>query len=169
MEQKTTVGQATASLILGILSWLAFGILTAIPAVICGHIAKSKIKKNPEQLQGDGFALAGLIMGYLMIGISLLIIPIVAAIAIPAFSAARSSAMEHSCINNMRIIEMGKQQLVLEENMPEGAGVNGAHLSPYIHCEFTELHCMDQGVYTINPIGTLPECSVHGTAASFED
>jgi hypothetical protein len=104
-----------------------------------------------------------------MIGISLLIIPILAAIAIPAISASRNSAMEHSCINTMRIIEMGKNQLVVEENMPEGTLVTGALLTPYVHCEFTDLQCMNGGIYVINPIGTLPECSVHGTSSSFEE
>lgn len=83
MEEKKNVGQATASLVLGILSLIPFGVLTAIPAVICGHVAKSKIKKNPESLRGEGKALAGLIMGYIAIGLSVFIIPILAAIAIP--------------------------------------------------------------------------------------
>ncbi len=88
MQQKQTVGQATASLVLGILSLLMFGILTAIPAVICGHIAKSKIRKDPENLDGEGQALAGLIMGYITIGLSILVtIAILAAVAIPLMCA----------------------------------------------------------------------------------
>ena len=42
--QKKTVGLAIASLVLGILGFVALGILVAIPAVICGHMAKSRIK-----------------------------------------------------------------------------------------------------------------------------
>jgi len=84
MQQKQTAGEATASLVLGILSLIMFGILTAIPAVICGHIAKSKIKKDPDNLMGEGQALAGLIMGYITIGLSILVtIAILAAVAIP--------------------------------------------------------------------------------------
>lgn len=86
MQEKKNVGQATASLVLGILSLILFGILTGIPAVICGHIAKSKIKRAPEHLLGEGKALAGLIMGYISIALSVLIVPILAAIAIPLMS-----------------------------------------------------------------------------------
>lgn len=88
MPEKRTVGQATASLVLGILSLLMGGILTAIPAVICGHIAKSKIKKDPENLEGEGQALAGLIMGYITIGLSAVVtLAILAAVAIPLLCA----------------------------------------------------------------------------------
>jgi len=37
--------------------------ITAIGGVICGHLALSRIKANP-QLQGHGLAVAGLIIGY---------------------------------------------------------------------------------------------------------
>ena len=38
-------------------------VLTGIAGVVCGHLALSKIGKNPN-LQGHGLALAGLIVGY---------------------------------------------------------------------------------------------------------
>ena len=84
MNEKKTVGQATASMVLGILSFLLLGLFTAIPAVICGHIAKSKIKSDPENLKGEGKALAGLIMGYIVI--ALIPVAILAAVAIPLMS-----------------------------------------------------------------------------------
>jgi hypothetical protein len=37
--------------------------ITAIAGVVCGHLALSRIKANP-QLQGHGLAVAGLIIGY---------------------------------------------------------------------------------------------------------
>ena len=68
--QKTD-GLAITSLVLGILSMIfcGVGIVTAIPAVICGHIAMGRMKKDPN-LQGKGLAMAGLIMGYLGIVVS---------------------------------------------------------------------------------------------------
>jgi type II secretion system protein G len=95
-EQKRTVGVAVASLVLGILGFVLLGPLGAIPAVICGHIAKSKIKRDPEHLTGDGMALAGLIMGYVQIGLMVVMVPLMAAIAIPSFVKARSQAQVHS-------------------------------------------------------------------------
>jgi len=41
---------------------LAFPLLTAIPAIILGHIARRQIRQTGEN--GDGLALAGLIVGY---------------------------------------------------------------------------------------------------------
>lgn len=64
-------GLATASLILGICS-LIFGLLTAIPAVITGHMALGKIKENPMLAGSKGQAMAGLIIGYIAIGLTVL-------------------------------------------------------------------------------------------------
>ena len=58
-----TSGLAIASLVLGILGF--FVGLTSIPAVICGHMSLSEIKKAPGRISGKGLALAGLITGYL--------------------------------------------------------------------------------------------------------
>jgi uncharacterized membrane protein YidH (DUF202 family) len=43
-------------------------------AVITGHVARSQIKRSGEQ--GDGLALAGLIIGYLSIGLTLAFIAV---------------------------------------------------------------------------------------------
>ncbi|GAB3409704.1 DUF1707 and DUF4190 domain-containing protein [Flindersiella endophytica] len=58
---RPTEGTATASLVLGILAPLTCG-ATTIPAIITGHIALSKIKR--EGTEGHGFAVAGLSIGY---------------------------------------------------------------------------------------------------------
>lgn len=58
-----TSGLAITSMVLGISSFLCG--ITAIPAIICGHIAHSKIKKSQGQQTGAGFAIVGFITGYL--------------------------------------------------------------------------------------------------------
>ena len=55
------------SFVLGIFSILGYvigGFLAGIPAVICGHLGRNKIRANPT-LKGAGMARAGLIAGYL--------------------------------------------------------------------------------------------------------
>jgi hypothetical protein len=41
-------------------------LMAAVAGVVCGHLALSKIKANPE-LEGHGLALSGLIIGYIAI------------------------------------------------------------------------------------------------------
>lgn len=65
-----TNGLAIASLVMGILSPLCCGCFTALPAIICGHIALSQISKSPLQ-SGKGLAIAGLVLGYLGIVLSI--------------------------------------------------------------------------------------------------
>jgi len=77
-------GLSITSLVCGIASLTCLWVIAAIPAVICGHVARSKIKKDPTHFSGAGMALAGLIMGYLSIGLTVVFVPIFAAVAIPA-------------------------------------------------------------------------------------
>ena len=66
---------AIISLVLAIvgivLTWFV-PILTQVAAIICGHIARSQIRQRQGQETGDGMALAGLIIGYIMLGLYIL-------------------------------------------------------------------------------------------------
>ena len=77
-----TSGVAVASMVLGLLS-LFTGCLTALPAIICGHIALSQIKHSMGRLGGRGMAITGLAVGYVFI---VLFAIILAAIALPVFN-----------------------------------------------------------------------------------
>ncbi|HLW35818.1 MAG TPA: DUF4190 domain-containing protein [Chthoniobacterales bacterium] len=58
---------AIISLVLAILSWIVCLLIGSIPAIICGHMARSKIRRSNGALTGMNFALAGLIIAYLEI------------------------------------------------------------------------------------------------------
>ena len=62
-------GFAVAPMVLGILGLFA---ITALLAVIFGHIALSKIKASKGWERGTGMALAGVILGWSWIGILIL-------------------------------------------------------------------------------------------------
>jgi Domain of unknown function (DUF4190) len=64
------------SLILAILSLTCGWLFTAIPAVICGHIARAKIRKSGGALAGGNIATAGLILGYIGLVIGIMGIPL---------------------------------------------------------------------------------------------
>lgn len=63
---------AIISLIAGITSWMIFPLIGAIAAVITGHLAKKEIRESAGMLKGSGMATAGLILGYVQIGVVLL-------------------------------------------------------------------------------------------------
>ena len=72
-----TNGLSIASLVCGILSLLTFcfcgGLFFGLPAVICGHMALGQLKAGSQQQDGHGLAMAGLICGYIGLGVFLLI------------------------------------------------------------------------------------------------
>lgn len=61
---KTNPG-AVWSLVLGILGLVCCGPLAGIPAVICGHVSRGRIRRSGGTLAGNGMALAGLVLGYI--------------------------------------------------------------------------------------------------------
>jgi hypothetical protein len=98
-----TDGNAVTSLVLGLLS-LVICCVTGVPAIILGHIARSNIQKSQGKLKGEGMALAGLILGYLSVGVFL----ILAAISIPGNLRNRISSNESSAVGSVRTINISE-------------------------------------------------------------
>ncbi|MGD0260533.1 MAG: DUF4190 domain-containing protein [Verrucomicrobiota bacterium] len=111
---------AITSFVLGLLSVLCFAVLfgsalinvgpdfpfalfllcialpTGLAAILCGHIAHHRARRAPAQCGGSGFAIAGFVMGYVGLVISL-------ALLLPAFMPPKPH--DHvSCPNSMKQI-----------------------------------------------------------------
>ena len=71
---RTTNALAVVSLIFGIGSWCVLPMLGAIVAVVCGHLARADIRRAPGgRMDGDGMAVAGLVLGYAQLGFAVLV------------------------------------------------------------------------------------------------
>jgi hypothetical protein len=167
VPQVKNSGLAVWSLVLGILGLLfllvCIGPLFAIPAVICGHIAHRRIKNSAGALEGQGLAFAGLITGYITIGLAVVLIPLLAARAVPLFAKARDTAQKNTCVNNLQLIQGAKQQWALENNKTANDVPTEQDLDKYLPKNlkgFHSLQCPKSGIYTINKIGEAPTCSV---------
>jgi Domain of unknown function (DUF4190) len=75
-----TAPAAICSLVLAILSFTCLWLFTVIPAIVCGHIARSKIRKSGGALGGKGIATAGLILGYVALALGIMAIPLLVSI-----------------------------------------------------------------------------------------
>ncbi|OIJ67577.1 hypothetical protein WN71_013170 [Streptomyces mangrovisoli] len=75
----TTNGKAVGAFVCGLLC-VPTGGLTAIPAVVLGHTARSEIRHGAEA--GDGLAVTGLVLGWMAIGFwaLLLVLALMAAV-----------------------------------------------------------------------------------------
>ena len=71
VQYAKTNSLAITSLVCGIAQFM-FGPLATIPAVVCGHMARSQISRTGEQ--GAGMALAGLILGWIGVGFTVLVV-----------------------------------------------------------------------------------------------
>jgi hypothetical protein len=84
---RGTNGFAIASLVCGVLG-LCSGFVGALPAIVFGHVALAQINRGEGTEEGRGLAIAGLVMGYLILGISALWIVLVVVSAV--FSSAQA-------------------------------------------------------------------------------
>jgi hypothetical protein len=157
--QPKNSGLAVWSLVLGILSLTLCSLFAGIPAVICGHMASSRISRSGGRLAGNGLAIAGLITGYISIAFGFIVIPLLVAIAIPNFVKARNTAQHNICLNNMRMIDAAKQQWALENHKGSSDVPTWSDLRTYLH---DQPLCPAGGSYSINSAGTTPSCSQHG-------
>jgi hypothetical protein len=67
-----TSGLAIASLLLGIGGLTLLPLLGSILALVFGYMARNDIRKRPGQVSGDGLALAGIVLGWIAVGLSVL-------------------------------------------------------------------------------------------------
>lgn len=108
-----TSGLAITSLVLGLCGLLC-GILSGLPAIITGHIARSKIRNSNGAIGGGGMAMAGLVLGYLsfiVTGIALLAI-----LALPTFSKVQEKAKIAKSISNVRQLVVSCKIYASENN-----------------------------------------------------
>ena len=85
---RSTSTLAVVSLVFGILAWCVLPFVGAVVAVICGHLARSEIRNvHPEQRpEGDGMAVAGLVLGYVQLVLSVMFVFLVIAVAFFGFA-----------------------------------------------------------------------------------
>ena len=88
------------------------------------------------------------------------IIGLLAAIAIPNFVKARTTAQKNACINNLRQIDGAKEQWALEKKKAAGATITQSEVDEYIKGGTPK--CPSGGTYTYNNVDTAPACSVTG-------
>ena len=69
---RQTSTLAVVSLIFGILGWILIPWIGSLVAIVTGHLARGEIRRSPATLDGDGMAIAGLVLGYAMLALSLL-------------------------------------------------------------------------------------------------
>jgi len=86
--EKTTSILAILSTISGAASFIVVPLIGAIAALITGYMAKSEIKKSNGTIEGEGFATAGIVMGWINIGLSIMVccLIILAIVFMGAFS-----------------------------------------------------------------------------------
>lgn len=77
---QRTNGMAIAAMICGIAQFFGFWLLGTIPAVVLGHIARRQIRQTGEQ--GAGMALAGLILGYVGLALSVIAVILIAVLVV---------------------------------------------------------------------------------------
>jgi type II secretory pathway pseudopilin PulG len=97
------------------------------------------------------------------------IIGLLAAIAIPNFVQARKTSQTNACINNLRQIDGAKQTWALESGQLPTATPTAAQLQVFlgrgtagsltnVACPLTPTQPLGVGSYTINNVGTPPQC-----------
>jgi hypothetical protein len=77
-----TSGLAIASLVLGIGGLTILPLLGSIAAIILGYMARSDIRQRPGEVSGEGLALAGIVLGWISVGLAVLGLVLVGALGV---------------------------------------------------------------------------------------
>ena len=90
------------------------------------------------------------------------IIGLLAAIAVPNFVQARTTARRNACINNLRLITAAKDQSALENGYAETSVLTSSEITAYLKGNAMPT-CAASGVYTVNAVSVVPVCSLSAT------
>jgi prepilin-type N-terminal cleavage/methylation domain-containing protein len=112
-----------------------------------------KINKSNRK---SGFTLVEIMIVVAIIGL-------LAAIAIPNFVKARTTAQKNACINNLRQIDGAKEQWALENKKSAGTDTASAtaEINAYIKGNATP-KCPAGGTYTYGNVDSSPTCDIGG-------
>jgi prepilin-type processing-associated H-X9-DG protein len=135
--QRKTSGLAIASLVLGVLGMFTFG-LTAIVGLVLGIIALIQISRNQTRLSGLGLAIAGTCVS----GFMVLMLPVMAAMLLPALARAKQRAQSINCMNNIKQINLALVMYATDHKDTLPPTNQWCDLiKPYIGGSSTMMHC----------------------------
>jgi len=90
------------------------------------------------------------------------IIGLLSAIAIPAFVRARENSRQKVCVNNLRQLDGAKDLVAMENGLSNGSDVSGL-VGAYLK-KGVPVCPVGNTPYTLNPVGTKPECASSAAA-----
>ena len=105
---------ALASLILGILSVLCLSVVSGIPAIICGHMARSRIRRSADTLRGSTQAVIGLILGYLSLVTALVVFPLLMSLGKPTLEVFDQAERSQDLMMQARSLHSAVQAAALD-------------------------------------------------------
>jgi prepilin-type N-terminal cleavage/methylation domain-containing protein len=118
-------------------------------------------KQKDKSMKIQNNKKAGFTLVEIMIVVA--IIGLLAAIAIPNFVRARTTAQTNACINNLRQIDSAKEQWALETRQGPTATPSWANVGTYIKGGAAiESNCPARGTYTLGALSNNPTCSITG-------
>ena len=116
-------GLAITAFVFSLLSLICLGPLAAIPGLVIGIIAITRASATPPTAGGKGFAIAAVAISGAGLLLSLLTIPLLIGIMLPALGQARQSAMRLQSSAQIRQISMALSSYASEHDgkYPESA------------------------------------------------
>ena len=95
-----------------------------------------------------------------------LIVATIAAVAVPQWVTARGRSQQKGCMSQLRAIETAKEVYATEARLAPGDTVLIPDIWPSYIKGVTFPRCPGGGIYSIEPVGEVPTCSLRALASN---
>lgn len=162
-------GQPGKALLIFFTQWL---IIPWIYGIVNAYRTANLINEGLIEIPKKTGCLVTAIIIMILVPVTIFILALLSAIAIPTFLQAKATAQTNLCRNNLRLIYHAKESYAVENNLAPGAtlpqtdynGINDGDDIPDALEEYLNnpMNCPSGGLYNIGPIGEAPTCSLGG-------
>lgn len=150
-----TAGKAKATLTLGIVSFVVCPVIAAIAAIVVGAQADRQIRESYGRLRGEDLVKAGRILAIMNLALSVFMVPVLLAVAVPTFLGARERAQDRAAQSRLTVALSAQREFFTDDQVWADDPRQLQAIEPSLRYEIGAVPVVDDVIYVVVESGIV--------------